>query len=73
MEGTYSQDKRRFGSQLRATSVKGQWGDLMMKVLIHNTALLLRPERIELHQRPATAVFNRAGCGGLDVVSQARQ
>jgi hypothetical protein len=41
VEGTYSQDKRRFGSQVRATSVKGQWGEILMRVLVHNIALLL--------------------------------
>ena len=41
VEGTYSQDKRRFGSQLRSTSVAGQWGELLLRVLVHNTALLL--------------------------------
>lgn len=40
VEGTYSQDKRRFGSQLRSTSVAGQWGELLLRVLVHNTALL---------------------------------
>jgi hypothetical protein len=60
VEGTYSQDKRRFGSQLRATSVKGQWGELMMRVLIHNTALLLCPRRRAKHQPTDAAVFNRA-------------
>jgi hypothetical protein len=42
IEGTYSQDKRRFGSQFRATSPRGQWGELLLRALVHNVALLLR-------------------------------
>jgi hypothetical protein len=60
VEGTYSQDKRRFGSQLKAISVKGQWGHLLLRVLVHNTALLLCPERSRLHQRTIIIVFNGA-------------
>ena len=41
VEGTYSQDKRRFGSQFHATSVCGQWGELLTRALVHNVALLV--------------------------------
>ena len=61
VEGTYSQDKRRFGSQLRSTSVAGQWGELLLRVLVHNTALLLR-RQIQAASNPLeTYAFNRAG------------
>lgn len=60
VEGTYSQDKRRFGSQLRATSVKGQWSELLMKVLIHNVALLLCTQGKRTPEPMIHTVFNRA-------------
>lgn len=42
VESLFSQDKRRFGSQLSASSVYGQFGELCLRVLAHNIALLLR-------------------------------
>lgn len=42
VESLFSQDKRRFGSQLSASSVFGQFGELCLRVLAHNIAILLR-------------------------------
>lgn len=42
IESTYSQDKRRFGSQISASSVMGQYREVLLRVLVHNIAILLR-------------------------------
>lgn len=41
IETTYSQDKRRFGSQVAATSVLTQKRELLLRALVHNIALVL--------------------------------
>ncbi|MBK8207823.1 MAG: transposase [Planctomycetes bacterium] len=69
VEGTYSQDKRRFGSQLRSTSVAGQWGELLLRVLVHNTALLLHRQFQAPPNPPKTYAFNRAGGSPNPVLS----
>lgn len=50
IEATYSQDKRRFGSQLAASSTMGQYYEVLLRVLEHNVAILLRlktqPEKL---------------------------
>lgn len=40
IESTYSQDKRRFGSQIAASTLQGQFAELMLRVLVHNVAIL---------------------------------
>lgn len=42
IEATYSQDKRRFGSQIAASSTIGQHYEVLLRVLVHNVAILLR-------------------------------
>lgn len=41
IEATYSQDKRRFGSQIAATTYWSQCRELELRVLVHNIALVL--------------------------------
>ena len=61
VESLFSQDKRRFGSQLSASSVYGQFGELCLRVLTHNIALLL-PRRIQQAPNPLEMyAFNGAG------------
>ncbi|MCA8913760.1 MAG: transposase [Planctomycetes bacterium] len=52
VESLFSQDKRRFGSQLSASTINGQFGELCLRVLAHNIALLLR-RRIQQAPKPA--------------------
>ncbi len=42
VESCFSQDKRRFGSALRARSQQTQYGELYLRVLIHNIAIIWR-------------------------------
>ena len=46
IEATYSQDKRRFGSQIAASSTMGQYYEVLLRVLVHNVAIVLRIERV---------------------------
>jgi transposase len=41
IEATYSQDKRRFGSQIAASTLAGQFRELMLRVLVHNLAIII--------------------------------
>ena len=51
VESLFSQDKRRFGSQLSASTINGQFGELCLRVLAHNIALFLR-RRIQQPPNP---------------------
>ena len=42
VEALFSQDKRRFGSQLSGSTRQGQFGELCIRVLVHNIAIILR-------------------------------
>ena len=55
IESTYSQDKRRFGSQIAASSVMGQYHEVLLRVLVHNIAILLR-----CPNRPAKLSFQQS-------------
>ena len=62
VESCFSQDKRRFGSALRARSQQTQYGELYLRVLIHNIAIIWR-----VHLKPRLmalihlSLFNTAG------------
>ena len=50
VESCFSQDKRRFGSELNARRYESQCIELLMRVLVHNTAILWRA--IKIHSCP---------------------
>lgn len=60
VESLFSQDKRRFGSQIAASSTKGQLGELLLRVMMHNIAILLRLKTPSTAILPRATVFNRA-------------
>ena len=51
LESCFSQDKRRFGSALRARSAKSQCRELYLRVLIHNLAIIRRLNLSFQHSR----------------------
>ena len=58
VESCFSQDKRRFGSALRARSRQTQYGELYLRALIHNIAILWRVCFMRRLAGALTAVFS---------------
>ena len=56
------QDKRRFGSQFRATIVRGQWGEPLTRGLVYNVALLLP----DMFKPPWRQLFSTEPVGHLN-------
>lgn len=67
MESLFSQDKRRFGSQLSASSANGQFGELCLRLLTHNIALLFQRRNQAASNPLELYAFNGAGSTDFSV------
>lgn len=65
IESLFSQDKRRFGSQLSASSVKGQLAELQLRVLVHNIAIILRARQMQRGKPADELSFQQSRSGSF--------